>query len=128
MSVGGIPADVRRFLDRHIDSIVQVEILLVLRRQTRMYAIEEVAAELRIDGQHALDQVAGLVQSGVIAEQDQKFSYAPPNAAIGRAVDNLASAYETHRVAITTAIYAKPSGPIRSFSDAFRLRKDQDDG
>lgn len=128
MSSAGIPPDVRRFLDRHIDSAVQVELLLLLRGRAGRCSIDEIARELRIDPHHARDQVAGLRTSGVVAEQDGKFTYAPADAAIAAAVDHLAAAYETHRVAITSAIYSKPSGPIRSFSDAFRIRKDRDDG
>jgi hypothetical protein len=36
----------------------------------------------------------------------------------------LAAAYRESRVAVIQLVFARPSDPLRSFADAFRMRRD----
>lgn len=51
-----------------------------------------------------------------------RFHAASPEAAT---VADLEKVYKTRRVSVISFIYSKPTDPLRAFSDAFRLRKDE---
>lgn len=51
-----------------------------------------------------------------------RFNVASPEAGT---VANLERIYKERRVSVISFIYSKPSDPLRAFSDAFRLRKDE---
>jgi hypothetical protein len=125
-----IPEDVRNFLFQHIDSVEQLEVLLLLRMHAdRGWSPEEVATELRTDARSVRERLDDLRGGGLLAaEPEGGLRYAPKSPALDRTVHAVAQCYETHRVAIITLIFSKPSDRIRSFADAFRLRKEEDDG
>jgi hypothetical protein len=56
---------------------------------------------------------------------DSTYVYRPESAELARLVDKLAEMYRERRVAVITAVYTKPIDKIRSFADAFRLRKEK---
>ena len=51
-----------------------------------------------------------------------RFNAASPDSA---RVSELEKIYKERRVSVISFIYSKPSDPLRAFSDAFRLRKDE---
>ncbi len=125
----GIPEDVRSFVFQHIASVEQLEILLLLRtRADRAWTAEEVAAELRTDARSVRERMDDLRAGGLLAPSGDGVRYEPRSPALDRTVGNAAACYESHRVAMITLIFSKPSDRIRSFADAFRLRKEEDDG
>lgn len=128
MAESGIPAAARKLIQSCIDSVETLEVLLHLRAFGDARTPERVAAELRVDPTSARRRVTGLVQAGLLAADGGGFRYAPRDRALDLQVGELASAYATHRVSVITEIYRRPSDAIRSFADAFRLRKDEDDG
>ena len=54
---------------------------------------------------------------------DAEFRYRPASDALARHVATLAQAYEQRPVTLVRLIYALRDGKIRSFADAFKLRK-----
>ena len=63
---------------------------------------------------------AGFVES--TGGSDPRYRYAPATEEQRGAVDKLAAAYQTDRVAVTKLIFAKPADPATTFANAFRLR------
>ena len=63
-----------------------------------------------------------LARSGLLAREGEAFRLRPRRAGDAELVARLAELYPTYRVAIVSIIFSRPSGPIRDFSDAFRLR------
>jgi hypothetical protein len=124
-----IPKDVRALLIEHIDSVVQAEILLLLHAAAgRSFTAAEVGNELRIDAAGAEAQLThlqarGLLRAGGGAGQ---FAYGPRTAQLDAAVAGLARAYADRRVSVISLIYSKPTDQLRSFADAFKLRRDED--
>jgi hypothetical protein len=59
---------------------------------------------------------------------EPQYQFAPVDPAIAPAVAALAGLYATHRVSIISMIFSKPADRLRSFADAFRFRKDKNDG
>lgn len=125
-----ITEEVRSFLLQYVDSVEQLEVLLLVRSQPgRVWSADEVAAELRTDPRSVHLRIDDLRDGGLVAgEAGGGIRYAPRTPAMARAVEATDRAYQTHRVAIITLIFSRPTERIRSFADAFRLRKGEDDG
>lgn len=126
-----IPADVRSLILGRIESVVQLELLLLLHRDaTTSWTTDEVARELRIEPAWAAAQLNHLRQQGLLgvgsdASGTEIYRYDPASPALRGAVDGLARAYVDRRVTVIAMIYAPPTDTLRSFADAFRLRKDK---
>lgn len=127
MSEAEIPANVRSFVHDHVESVVQVEVLLLLQAEPgRAFCGADVVAALRVEPAWARAQLSELAARGILVEAAPgAYRFAPRTAEIEAAVAGLARAYADRRVTVIGLIYAKPSEPLRSFADAFRLRKDQ---
>lgn len=123
---------VRALLVDRIDSIVQLETLLLLHQNPQtQYTAADLARELRIDRAWAAPQLAHLCMHGLVActENDEpRYRYAPGNNQLDETVNQLAAAYAERRVTVTSLIFSKPPSPLRSFADAFRLRRDAPPG
>jgi hypothetical protein len=127
-----IPERVKAFIADHIHSLGQLEILLLLQRNpSKEFDAAEVAGELRIERSWASPRLADLKTRGILISNSAaqpKYRYEPNSPALLRTIDELASIYLSHRVSITTLIFAKPPEALRSFADAFRIRKERSDG
>ena len=131
MASEGIPDEVKRFITRHVTTVEQVEVLLLLHGTPREWNARAVAQQLAISQDAAERQLAALAADGILATIDageRSYRYQPRASEMSRMVDGLARAYAERRVAVITAIYSKPSDHLRSFSDAFRLRQEDQDG
>lgn len=130
MSEDGISPTVKSFIAGYISSIVELEILLLLAgRPQEVWTAEAVSRELRIDRAWAAAHLATLCAQGVAGcgqGPDPVYRFAPQRPEIRDAVDELARAYADRRVTVIGLIFSKPVDKIRTFADAFRLRKDKD--
>ena len=138
----GIPARVKQLITEHVDSVMQLEVLLLLAGQggqaARGWTAAELAQQLRVDPAWVDTTLRGLAATGLVTLTDSgasgaaaaaapEFRYAPRNAELAATVNELADAYAHRRVTVIGLIFAKPTDKIRSFADAFRLRKDRSD-
>ncbi|WP_240481198.1 hypothetical protein [Sandaracinus amylolyticus] len=108
-------------------SVEQLEILLLLRGHAeRDWNAEEVAKELRIASISAGNRLADLAARGLLTEASPgRFRYAPNDPAMHAAVEGLAKVYPERRVSVIEIIFSKPNDVIRTFADAFKLRRDK---
>jgi DNA-binding MarR family transcriptional regulator len=127
-----LPEEVRRLIADHIDSVEQLEILLLLyQHPERTWDAEAVARELRIASISAGERLEDMAQSGLLARKDGKpveYRYAPESESLDAAVRGLSTAYSERRVTVINLIFSKPVDKIRTFADAFRIRRDDDNG
>jgi hypothetical protein len=127
-----IPKQVKAFIADHIDSVVQLEILLLLvRRSPAECSAQDVAHELRIEPSWAAARLAELQTRGMLVVTEgtePRYRYGPNSPALQEAINLLAKTYISHRVTVTALIFAKPPEALRSFADAFRIRKDRSNG
>jgi hypothetical protein len=109
LSTTEIPADVRSFVHDHVESVGQVEVLLLLRAEARRaFAVDDVVAALRVEPGWAAAQLSDLCGRGILAEvAPRSYQFAPRTAAMGDAIAGLARAYADRRVTLTRLIYAK---------------------
>lgn len=119
-----IPKDVGRFLDKYVDSVTRLEILLVLHQSSRTWRVDEIAREFRTNADHVRNELNALTRARLAKKVGDGFA-AGDDREIRALVASVASVYTTHRVAVTTHIFSKPSPSVRGFSDAFRFRKEE---
>ncbi len=132
MRPSNLPEEVRRFIAEHIDSVEQLETLLLLyQHPERTWDAESVARELRIASVSAGERLEDMTHSGLMARKEGKpveYRYASESAMLDEAVRGLAKAYSERRVSVINLIFSKPVDKIRTFADAFRIRRDDDNG
>lgn len=128
MADSPIPDDVLRFIDRHVTSIDQLEILLLLRmRRERSWSADEVSRELRSNEQAARDRLNSLRSAGLVeqvAGPEPKYRYAPESPGLELLVARVDQCYRDYRLRVIERVFTKPD-ELQSFADAFRIRKER---
>ncbi|MCK6450937.1 MAG: hypothetical protein L6R19_08800 [Alphaproteobacteria bacterium] len=120
-----IPDDLRDFVLRHIDSVAQLEALLLLRSNAgRSWDVPQMAKRLYIDEQAASEALTRLSADGLVSHKGGQFRYEGQAEELRRMVDRLADAYARHLIPVTNLIHGKPRR-IREFADAFKFRRDR---
>jgi hypothetical protein len=122
----GVSAPVREFVARHIESVAQLEVLLLLRAAgDKEWAPQEVAAALVIQSEAvAASWLEDLTRRGLAREKNGSYRYDPPSETRST-LDDLAESYAKYRVTLIALIFSKPSDRISHFSDAFRIRRER---
>jgi hypothetical protein len=124
-----IPSDVSDFLTRYIDSIAQLEALLLLRHHPEpQWTAQEVAKRLYISEQQTAAILARLAEDRLVEWTDRaagRVVYRPGSAALAEVVDRVAEAYRRHLVPITNLVHGKVQTRVQKFADAFKLRKEE---
>jgi hypothetical protein len=119
-----VPEELRDFIARHIDSVAQLEALLLVRSASDQYwDVPVVARRLYISDQEASDTLSQLAAHGLLATEADRYRFAPQTQELLDRVDVLAERYKRQLIPITNLIHAKPRR-IRQFADAFKLKKD----
>ena len=119
-----IPADLRDFILRYIDSVAHLEALLLLRANPETaWGAAAVAARLYSSAEQADEVLAQLCDEHLLVCENGLYRYGgqpPENIAM---IDRLAASYAKQLIPITNLIHSKPRR-IRQFADAFKFRKD----
>jgi hypothetical protein len=119
-----LPDGVRAFVVRAIDTVAQLEGLLLLRSSPEaIWSSAALASRLYVSQPEADAVLAALQRRGLLAEADGGWRYAPANDQLRGLVDRLAAAYPRHLIAITRIIHAKAPPSVRDFAEAFRFRR-----
>lgn len=123
MTNTGLSDVVVRFIGDNIESVEQLEVLLLLRREAaRSFSPGAVGRELRIAEGSAAGRLVDLHARGLLQrEAAEEYRYRPESAALDDAVARLSAAYAERRVSIINLIFSKPTEKIRSFADAFTV-------
>ena len=132
MAETGISAQVRNFLAAHVESVLELEVLLLLReRPDRSWTAAELAQDLKIDVTWAGAQLAKLAGDKILQPDSAnigQYRYAPASPEMDAVIGEVANAYASHRVTIIGLIFSKPTSTLKTFADAFRIRKEPNDG
>lgn len=119
-----IPGDVRDYILNHIESIAQMEALLLLRAEPDGdWDVDNIARRIYVSEPEVSEALAGLIQAGVVSFEDNLFRYNPaPD--LKDLIERVLNAYQRHLIPVTNLIHSKPRR-IQQFADAFRFRKDR---
>lgn len=126
-----LPRDVKRFINKHIHSVTQLELLLHLHDNPGEAVTPETAArELRLGEEHAVSLLHDLRTRGLLAthegEGEDGYRYEPRTRDLARQVQATAKVYPAYRHRIIQLIFSKPPESVTNFAQAFRIRKDED--
>ena len=73
-----IPAELRSFLARHVNSIAQLEALLLLRGSPDVvWDVPATAQRLYVGNQDATETLAHLCEHGLLMRQDAGYQFSP---------------------------------------------------
>ena len=123
MTDESIPADLREFILRYIDSVAHLEALLLLRANADTdWDTATIAQRLYTTEQQAADVLAQLCSDGLLTCEEERYRYGKQSLENLTTIDRLADSYAKHLIPITNMIHGKPRR-IRQFADAFKFRK-----
>jgi hypothetical protein len=124
--MGEVSEALRSFLEQRLSSLQHIEVVLLLRADPgRSWTAPEVAAALGSAPETAAMRLFLLASGGLIAFEPSsvpRYRYAAADAETDSRLQELSEVFATDRDAVA-AIVDSPRDPIRSFSDAFKLKK-----
>jgi hypothetical protein len=122
-----VPAEVQRFIAAEIQSVGQLEVLLLLRGAAdKNWTSDEVARALVMQRPSVEAWLDTMAVRGLLAATDDAYRFAPPSGEVERTIDELAESYARYRVAVIGVIFSRPSEGVTRFSEAFRIRRRDD--
>lgn len=115
----------RTFVNKHITSVEQIEVLLILvANPNRVWPIAEISAILRSSPNSIASRLEALRNAKLAKGTfEEGFQYA----ASGRShqmVEMLQEEYGARRFSVIELVFSKPD-PMQSFAEAFRLREEE---
>jgi hypothetical protein len=113
----------RQFILDHIESVADLEGLLLLRREPQAWNIAAVARELYVGEPIAAEVLARLQGLGLLTSDNGAYRYAPKSPELGAMVDALAQTYARALIPVTHLVHNNPRR-LHRFADAFKFRKD----
>jgi hypothetical protein len=125
-----IDLGVRTFIAEHIQSVAQLELILLLHDNPQQgWRATDAARSFGLSPEMASALLRSLCQQGFAAASDdpELFRYAPKSQEFERLIDQLAVLYQQRRFSLVQLIYARPIDKLQSFADAFRFRKGKED-
>jgi predicted ArsR family transcriptional regulator len=122
------PEELRAFIRDHITDVDAVELLLLLARdRDRTYDIAALVADLRpsaITEMAVRKHLAVFEERGLVtSSKEGRCRYSPVRPELDAVVRALSRVYNERPVTLVRMIYALKDEKIRSFADAFRLKK-----
>jgi hypothetical protein len=116
-----IPDSVRKFIADHIDSVEQLEVLILLREhRDRAITVEAINTQIRSSTTSVRGRLDALVRRGLVEQEGTVYRYAPP-AELDGVMAELTRNYAEQRFTVIELIFARPTDKLRAFADAFRV-------
>ncbi|HYC93479.1 MAG TPA: hypothetical protein VEO54_30010 [Thermoanaerobaculia bacterium] len=113
----------QRFVRERLPSLEQIEIVLLLRADhTRSWSAPEVSQNLGTPPESTAMRLFLLASNGVVTFEGGRYR-AASDAAAEPLFEELSTAYAQNRPALTALVGGQPADPLRSFADAFKLKK-----
>jgi predicted transcriptional regulator len=122
-----IPDVVSRFIEEYIDTVPELETLLMMRQaEGRGWEVSEVAARNYIAEQRAHETLESLRRRGLVTfdAATRHYRYEPADE-LRRVVTEVAQNYQRNLSRIAMLIHSKPSSSIKEFARAFDFKKDR---
>ena len=127
MSLPPIPPRVLKFLAEKIDTVIELEALLIMSDdENRAWTEQEVAARLYTQPASAARVLDALSRRQLIAAEGKppQYRFNQPHSDDRTLIAEVAQAYSRNVVAISTYIHSKASVSVKEFARAFDLKKE----
>lgn len=122
-----LPTVVTDFLDAHVFSVAQLEVLLLVREaEGEVRTPQQLAALSYLPEASIVPWLDALVGRGLLQASEGGFRVPPPDDPLTAVLAQVADCYARRRVTVTRHVYTSKEDPVRRFSDAFLFRKDRD--
>jgi hypothetical protein len=119
-----IPEDVQKFILQNIDSVAQLEGLLLFRANPQTgWNAKTVAQRLYISDSESAQLLLYLAARGLLREEAGIYLYHPEQETM---VAKVADIYRRYLVPMTNLIHSRPKSRVQEFADAFKFRKEED--
>ena len=128
MTAAVIPPHILQFVAENIDSVPELEVLLLLREgEARAWSEEEVAARVYVSRVAARGILEALRRKHLIVAHGEPplYRYQPEQAGKAELIGEVAAAYRLHLVPMATFIHTRASASVREFARAFDFKKDR---
>ncbi|OQW33431.1 MAG: hypothetical protein A4E19_03255 [Nitrospira sp. SG-bin1] len=121
-----IPKEVARFVLDRIDSIAQLEAVLLLRQSPdTWWECKQVADRLYISEEQCAPVLEELCRQGLLVcmkeQPPPSYRYRPDTGDLREMVDRLAYYYSKHLVPVSNLVHAKAQMRMEQFADAFKF-------
>ena len=124
-----VPPSVLQFVAERIDSVPQLEALLLLwESPQRAWTEEELAGRIYVSRQIAAQTLQALQRQNLVVAEPAGppgYRYNPQWDPSGQVMPEVAAAYRRHLVQLATFIHSRASTAVREFARAFDLKKDR---
>jgi hypothetical protein len=129
MSPTGVPDHVLQFIAERIDSVPQLEALLLLwEKPAQAWAQGEVAARIYVEPAVAGTILQALQRRQLVTSdgaQPPGYRYSDAWDTTGTLMNQVAAAYRHHLIPVATFIHSGANSSVREFARAFDLKKDR---
>jgi hypothetical protein len=124
-----IPVDVQQFILKRIDSIAQLEALLLLSGHAHVaWTAENVARRLYIKESDTVALMERMRDQGLVAVEPgnpETYRYQPESAELDAIVKRVVESYVRHLVPVTNLVHEKARARVQQFADAFKFRREE---
>jgi len=129
-----LPEELLRFLYACVDSIEELQVLILLyerphERPNEHWTIETLSSELRSSVPSISKRLRDLSRKRVLqarAIAEKEIRYLPFSPEVARIVEQVAQYYKTYPYRVIEAIFSKPTNTLHTLADAFRFKKDEE--
>ena len=126
-----IPESVEEFVSENIDSVAELEALMLLFRDpAALWSAASLAERLYATEEQADAAIAKLCHLGLAAASAKRraaFHFRPSSPELEELVVQISETYSKYLVPVTNLIHSKPQSKVQQFADAFKLRKRKDE-
>jgi hypothetical protein len=127
--VDPFPQDVKQFLDANIESVEQLEILRLLgENPEKEWNSTTLAQEAQTQAKTIASQLTHLqarcLLTTMLRGKEVFCRYGPSTPEIETRLQHLLQVYQQRPVTMINLVYARAQAALRTFADAFRLRKE----
>ncbi|MES2803848.1 MAG: hypothetical protein V4654_15250 [Bdellovibrionota bacterium] len=123
-----LPIDVRYFLETSIDSIEQLQVLILLQTHpNKIWTTNEIAIELRSVDTSIQKRLHDLYRRNIllVSDKENEHKFLPSSTSMRALIEILAGENQLRPYQVIDAIYASPDKSILDFANAFKMRGDK---
>lgn len=130
MTYDPIPNEVREFIIDKIDSVAELEGLLLLSRNPEIdWSAEGLAQRLYTSIEQTGEILNRLYTLGFLSINNERpltYNFRPHSPKLAETVNRVSEIYSKYLVPVTNLIHSKPETKVQKFADAFDFRKKED--